>query len=177
MTPLWTLFLCLLLLSVAVPHSIKYPPKTLCLCLCLCLCLDSRYSSLSLQFLFKMVSKRQILARKQYKEAHPEQFPTPEPTPAKDPEKKKKKRSNFKRKKEGPKESKYPNDTKNKRIRKHPLRIPGMRPGESCYICKAKDHIAKLCPQKAQWEKHMVRFCFDFNYFFFNFEYFEFFFF
>ncbi|XVE58535.1 hypothetical protein DITRI_Ditri04bG0177200 [Diplodiscus trichospermus] len=106
-----------------------------------------------------MANKRQKLAHKRYKEAHPELFPTPEPTPAKDPEKKKKKKlkkSNFKRKKEGPKEPKDPNDTNKKRIRKHPLRIPGMRPGESCYICKAKDHIAKLCPQKAKWEKHMI---------------------
>ncbi|XP_022738264.1 uncharacterized protein LOC111291001 isoform X2 [Durio zibethinus] len=101
-----------------------------------------------------MANKRQKLARKQYKEAHPE--PTPEPTPAKDPDKKKKKKSKFKRKKEEPKQPKDPNNFNKKGIRKHPLRIPGMRPGESCYICKANDHIAKLCPQKAQWEKHMV---------------------
>ncbi|XP_038993329.1 uncharacterized protein LOC120117057 [Hibiscus syriacus] len=102
-----------------------------------------------------MANKRQKLARKQYKEAHPELFPTPEPTPAKDPDKKRKKKqsSKFKRKKEGPKE---PNNGYKKGIRKHPLRVPGMRPGESCYICKANDHIAKLCPQKAQWEKHMI---------------------
>ncbi|GMJ06526.1 hypothetical protein HRI_004321800 [Hibiscus trionum] len=102
-----------------------------------------------------MANKRQKLARKQYKEAHPEQFPTPEPTPAKDPDKKKKKKqsSKFKRKKEGFKD---PNNSYRMGIRKHPLRVPGMRPGESCYICKAKDHIAKLCPQKAQWEKHMI---------------------
>ncbi|XVF50827.1 hypothetical protein PTKIN_Ptkin04bG0134700 [Pterospermum kingtungense] len=102
-----------------------------------------------------MVSKRQQLARKKYKEAHPELFPTPEPTPSKDPDKKKKK-SKFKRKKVEPKGLKDANYTKRNRIRKHPLRIPGRRPGESCYICKAKDHIAKLCPQKAQWEKHMI---------------------
>ncbi|XP_039046542.1 uncharacterized protein LOC120186741 [Hibiscus syriacus] len=90
-------------------------------------------------------------------EAHLELFPTPEPTPAKDPDKRKKKKKNqsskFKRKKEGPKD---PNNGYKKWIRKHPLRVPGMRPGESCYICKANDHIAKLCPQKAQWEKHMI---------------------
>lgn len=31
---------------------------------------------------------------------------------------------------------------------KHPLRVPGMRPGEGCFICKGTDHIAKLCPTK-----------------------------
>ncbi|KAF2320367.1 hypothetical protein GH714_027304 [Hevea brasiliensis] len=31
-----------------------------------------------------------------------------------------------------------------------------MKPGESCFICKAKDHIAKLCPQKAEWEKNKI---------------------
>ncbi|KAH1075434.1 hypothetical protein J1N35_027762 [Gossypium stocksii] len=104
-----------------------------------------------------MANKRQKLARKQYKEAHPELFPTQQPTPAKDPDKKKKKKnSKFKRKREGSKELKSPNNGYKKGIRKHPLRVPGMRPGESCYICKAKDHIAKLCPQKAQWEKHMI---------------------
>ncbi|KAA3459860.1 Actin-binding, cofilin/tropomyosin type [Gossypium australe] len=107
-----------------------------------------------------MANKRQKLARKQYKEAHPELFPTPQPTPAKDPDKKKKKKnSKFKRKREGSKELKSPNNGYKKGIRKHPLRVPGMRPGESCYICKAKDHIAKLCPQKAQWEKHMGGCC------------------
>ncbi|KHF98265.1 Zinc finger CCHC domain-containing 9 [Gossypium arboreum] len=107
-----------------------------------------------------MANKRQKLARKQYKEAHPELFPTPQPTAAKDPDKKKKKKnSKFKRKREGSKELKSPNNGYKKGIRKHPLRVPGMRPGESCYICKAKDHIAKLCPQKAQWEKHMGGCC------------------
>lgn len=102
-----------------------------------------------------MVSQRQRLARKRYKEANPEKFPKPEPTPPKDPNKKKKKKSNFKRKKsdsEGPTKG-------NKRLsthKKHPLRVPGMKPGESCFICKAQDHIAKNCPQKAQWERNKV---------------------
>lgn len=103
-----------------------------------------------------MVSKRQKLARKKYKEDNPDLFPAPEPTPPKDPDKKKKKKSQFKRKKVEPKGPKDASGTMRSRIRKHPLRIPGMKPGESCYICKAKDHIAKLCPQKAQWEKHMI---------------------
>ncbi|KAJ6339169.1 hypothetical protein OIU77_007178 [Salix suchowensis] len=100
-----------------------------------------------------MVSKRQRLARKIYKEEHPELFPKPEPTPPKDPNKKKKKKSLFKRKKPGPKD---PNKENKKGFRKHPLRVPGMKPGDSCFICKAQDHIAKLCPQKDEWEKNKI---------------------
>ena len=99
-----------------------------------------------------MVSQRQKLARKRYKEEHPELFPKPEPTPPKDPNKKKQKKSKFKRKKEDGKENK-PNKG---RFSKHPLRIPGMKTGESCFICKGHDHIAKHCPEKAQWEKNKV---------------------
>ncbi|CAI9771914.1 unnamed protein product [Fraxinus pennsylvanica] len=29
-----------------------------------------------------------------------------------------------------------------------------MKPGESCYICKAPDHSAKDCPTKSEWEKN-----------------------
>ncbi|KAI3704873.1 hypothetical protein L1987_75102 [Smallanthus sonchifolius] len=97
-----------------------------------------------------MVSKRQIVARRRFKEEHPELFPKPEPTPPKDPNKKKKKKSNFKRKKSDPSK---PNRSTSK---KHPLRIPGMRPGDSCFICKADNHIAKNCPEKAHWEKHKI---------------------
>ncbi|KAJ1391048.1 Zinc finger, CCHC-type [Sesbania bispinosa] len=104
---------------------------------------------------FKMVSQRQRLARKRYKAEHPELFPKPEPTPPKDPDskknKKKKRNALFNRKKA---------DSKDQRIksnfRKHPLRVPGMKPGESCFICKSKEHIAKLCPQKAEWEKNKI---------------------
>jgi cofilin len=101
-----------------------------------------------------MVSKRQKLARKKFKEEHPERFPIPEPTPPKDPNKKKNKKkktttdSKLKVKKSDSKESKS--------HRKHPLRVPGMRPGESCFICKALDHIARNCPEKAQWERNKV---------------------
>ncbi|KAK7279948.1 hypothetical protein RJT34_25009 [Clitoria ternatea] len=99
-----------------------------------------------------MVSARQRLARKRYRAEHPELHPKPQPTPPKDPLKKKKNKNNlFKRKKDG---SDAPHSKTT--FRKHPLRIPGMRPGESCYICKAKDHIAKLCPQKAEWEKNKI---------------------
>ncbi|CAK7337288.1 unnamed protein product [Dovyalis caffra] len=98
-----------------------------------------------------MVSQRQKLARKRYKEEHPELFPKPEPTPPKDPNKRKKKKSLFKKKKSDPKD---PNKVNKKGFGKHPLRVPGMKPGDSCFICKAKDHIAKLCPQKDEWEKN-----------------------
>ncbi|KAM6555861.1 hypothetical protein CsatB_002880 [Cannabis sativa] len=102
-----------------------------------------------------MVSKRQKEARKKFKAENPGLFPKPEPTPPKDPDKVKKKK--FKRKKKV--ESKAPADGSRpikKGLRKHPLRVPGMKPGESCFICKGKDHIAKLCPQKAQWEKNKI---------------------
>lgn len=104
-----------------------------------------------------MVSKRQREASKKYREAHPDLFPKHEPMPSKDPDNKrtKKKLNNLKRKKA---ESKAPNNDPNKPSRKgfkkHPLRVPGMKPGETCFICKAKEHIAKHCPEKAQWERN-----------------------
>lgn len=104
----------------------------------------------------KMVSKRQREARKRYKAEHPELFPKPEPTPPKDPNKKKKKKSNFKRRKV---EENDPNRPIKKGFKKHPLRVPGMKPGESCFICKDKGHIAKLCPERARLDKKTV--CFD----------------
>ncbi|KAH0906270.1 LOW QUALITY PROTEIN: hypothetical protein HID58_038097, partial [Brassica napus] len=66
-------------------------------------------------------------------EAHPEQFPKPEPTSPKDPDKKK---SLFKKKK--------PDPMRKCSSTRHPLRVPGMKPGEGCYICKSKTHIAKF---------------------------------
>lgn len=95
-----------------------------------------------------MVSQRQRLARKRFKSENPELFPKAEPTPPKDPNKKKKKKksSAFKRKAESKPGSRN----------RHPLRVPGMKPGESCFICRAKDHIAKLCPEKTEWEKNKV---------------------
>uniref|UniRef100_A0A803PQD5 Uncharacterized protein n=1 Tax=Cannabis sativa TaxID=3483 RepID=A0A803PQD5_CANSA len=107
------------------------------------------------EYQIKMVSKRQKEARKKFKAENPGLFPKPEPTPPNDPDKVKKKK--FKRKKKV--ESKAPADGSRpikKGLRKHPLRVPGMKPGESCFICKGKDHIAKLCPQKAQWEKNKI---------------------
>lgn len=90
-----------------------------------------------------MVSKRQKLARKKFKEENPELFPPPEPI---DPEKKPKEKT----------KSKDPNKPIKKGFKKHPLRVPGMKPGESCFICKAKEHIAKHCPEKAQWERNKI---------------------
>lgn len=98
-----------------------------------------------------MVSRRQKLARKRFKEENPGLFPKAEPTPPKDPNKKKK--TKFKRKKS---DSKDPNKPKRPSRSKHPLRVPGMKPGESCFICRAQDHIAKHCPEKAQWEKNKI---------------------
>lgn len=109
-----------------------------------------------------MANKRQREARKRFKEANPELFPNPEPTAPKDPDKKKKKKkkSNFKRKRPESDDAAEPNSKKFKSstYKKHPLRVPGMKPGESCFICKDKDHIAKNCPQKASWEKNKVCF-------------------
>nr|VDD17367.1 unnamed protein product [Brassica rapa] len=34
---------------------------------------------------------------------------------------------------------------------RHPLRVPGMKPGEGCYICKSKTHIAKVCFSATSW--------------------------
>ncbi|XP_009340028.2 uncharacterized protein LOC103932201 isoform X3 [Pyrus x bretschneideri] len=98
-----------------------------------------------------MVSKRQREARKKFRAEHPEL--AKQPTPPKDPTRKKdKKKSSFKRKKapsDPAKPSKNPH-------RKHPLRVPGMKPGDSCFICKSTEHIAKLCPEKVQWDKHKI---------------------
>lgn len=102
-----------------------------------------------------MVSKRQREARKRFKAEHPEFFPKPEPTPPKDPTKKKKKKPQFKRKNSDPKTLDKPLKSK---FKKHPLRVPGLKPGESCFICKDKHHIAKNCPKKDEWEKNKVLF-------------------
>lgn len=103
-----------------------------------------------------MVSQRQRLARKRYKEGHPELFPKPEPTPPKDPNKKKNKNKSTLKRKKSEKEPGNPNKPFKRVIKKHPLRVPGMKPGESCFICKEKDHIAKNCPKKSEWEKHKI---------------------
>ncbi|XP_068639651.1 cold shock protein 1 isoform X2 [Aristolochia californica] len=103
-----------------------------------------------------MVSQRQRLAQKRFKEVHPELFPKTEPTPP-NPDKSKKKKfskkGRFKPKKTGDGSIQK---KKSNSLRKHPLRVPGMKPGESCFICKANDHIAKSCPNKSLWEKNKI---------------------
>ncbi|CAI0546856.1 unnamed protein product [Linum tenue] len=100
-----------------------------------------------------MVTKRQKLARRKFKQENPALFPKPEPTPPKDPNKPKKKKSLFKRKK---KNTEPRDPSKRSKFTKRPLRVPGMKPGDTCYICKSVDHIAKLCPQKAEWERNKI---------------------
>ena len=39
----------------------------------------------------------------------------------------------------------------------HPLRKPGSKPGDGCFICKSADHVAKTCSQKVSKDKHKVR--------------------
>ncbi|XP_042425025.1 uncharacterized protein LOC122012529 [Zingiber officinale] len=93
-----------------------------------------------------MVSKRQKEARKRFEgtNARPEDATTSIPKAEKGM-----KSRNTKRRKEGG----FKKKSGTSALRKHPLRVPGMRPGESCYICKSTSHITKLCPEKAVWER------------------------
>ncbi|KAJ7294827.1 hypothetical protein O6H91_Y229200 [Diphasiastrum complanatum] len=43
-----------------------------------------------------------------------------------------------------------------KHKRKHPLRVPGNKPGEGCFYCKSPDHIAKLCPKKNEQNRSKI---------------------
>ncbi|KAL5718494.1 hypothetical protein ACHQM5_011391 [Ranunculus cassubicifolius] len=103
-----------------------------------------------------MVSERQKLARKKFKEENPHLFPKSQPTPPKDPNKKSKKRRQNRLQIKNGVPHKKPKSNKKLLSSKHPLRVPGMKPGESCFICKGMDHIAKTCPQKAEWEKNKI---------------------
>ncbi|KAJ8464566.1 hypothetical protein OPV22_027118 [Ensete ventricosum] len=109
-----------------------------------------------------MVSKRQKEAKKLFKEANPQLISDPKPedsstsTSKKKEEKKKKKKKKGLKKMKGEAAFKKGKKTGGAATRKHPLRVPGMRPGESCFICKATDHIAKSCPEKAMWEKKKI---------------------
>jgi len=95
-----------------------------------------------------MANKRQREARKRFREANPDLFP-PQPAPSADGSKKKSKKN---------KKSMFKKDKKGGTGRsKHPLRVPGMRPGECCFICKSTEHVAKACPEKALWDKNKVR--------------------
>ncbi|XP_074560978.1 uncharacterized protein LOC141817210 [Curcuma longa] len=91
-----------------------------------------------------MVSKRQKEARKRFEEANPRPKDAATSIPKAEKRTKKSKEGGF-RKKSG-----------TSALRKHPLRVPGMRPGESCYICKSTGHIAKQCPEKVLWERKKI---------------------
>ncbi|XP_024398153.1 uncharacterized protein [Physcomitrium patens] len=49
-----------------------------------------------------------------------------------------------------------PKKTKVASSSKHPLRQAGMKPGEGCFLCKSKDHIAKHCPTKSEKDRHKM---------------------
>uniref|UniRef100_A0A0E0DGX4 ADF-H domain-containing protein n=1 Tax=Oryza meridionalis TaxID=40149 RepID=A0A0E0DGX4_9ORYZ len=100
-----------------------------------------------------MANKRQREARKRFREANPGLFPA-NPTPPADGTKKKGKKNNNNKKSMFKKTSKAGVGGAGRS--KHPLRVPGMRPGERCFICKAADHVAKVCPEKSLWEKNKI---------------------
>ncbi|EPS64225.1 hypothetical protein M569_10557 [Genlisea aurea] len=91
-----------------------------------------------------MVSQRQRLARKRLKETNPDLFPAAEEDSTGE---KKKKNKGF----ISPLKPRKPPS-----LKKHPLRVAGMKPGDSCFICKSLDHIAKNCPKKAEWERNKI---------------------
>ncbi|CAL9138498.1 unnamed protein product [Musa acuminata var. zebrina] len=105
-----------------------------------------------------MVSKRQKEAKKRFNDANPQLLSDskPEHSSTSTSKKEKEKKKKGLKKKKGEAAFKKGKKTGGAATRKHPLRVPGMRPGESCFICKATDHIAKLCPEKAMWEKKKI---------------------
>ncbi|KAF3781469.1 Uncharacterized protein EJ110_NYTH36471 [Nymphaea thermarum] len=110
-----------------------------------------------------MVSNRQKVARRRFREEHDGggggETPLLLRPTAGDGGTKKKKRKNEK-KGEGRDSAKDGRPAKfmkqSNGLKKHPLRVPGMKPGESCFICKGKDHVAKNCPTKATWDKNKI---------------------
>ncbi|KAH9325597.1 hypothetical protein KI387_005775, partial [Taxus chinensis] len=96
-----------------------------------------------------MGNKRQRLARQKFLESNP----NPNPPPLKDENMKKKKK---KRKREGGRGGGGGEKGFKKARTKHPLRVPGMKPGDGCFFCQSKDHIAKFCPQKAQVDNKKI---------------------
>ncbi|XP_078439782.1 VASCULAR-RELATED NAC-DOMAIN 6 [Wolffia australiana] len=108
-----------------------------------------------------MVSKRRRLAKKRFKEANPLLFPKPEiqthdQSFKQDDDEKRKKKDRFKTQGRGVGRSRIPRERERFSSSKHPLRVPGQRPGESCFVCGAGDHIAKICPMKTEWEKNKI---------------------
>ncbi|KAL8153452.1 hypothetical protein V2J09_011212 [Rumex salicifolius] len=103
-----------------------------------------------------MVSQRQRLAKRKFKQENPRLFPKQDPVPPSDSAgKKKKKKSNFKRKKSDATDPKTLAN-KSSSYKRHPLRVPGLKPGDGCFICRGKTHVAKNCPEKALWEKNKI---------------------
>lgn len=105
-----------------------------------------------------MVTKRQRLARRKYLESHGDSVQTIDRDvniTKTDRDSKKRKRKSGESKNAGGdvKASKKP-ELKN--LRKHPLRVPGSKPGEGCFICGASGHIAKACPTKERWDSKKI---------------------
>ncbi|KAM3388903.1 hypothetical protein ACQJBY_011191 [Aegilops geniculata] len=100
-----------------------------------------------------MPNKRQREARKRFREANPGLCPPAPAPPADGTKKKKSKKSMFKKVK---KAGVAGGGAGGAGRSKHPLRVPGMRPGEQCFICKGTDHAAKNCPEKSYWDKNKI---------------------
>ncbi|CAN6487047.1 unnamed protein product [Victoria cruziana] len=108
-----------------------------------------------------MVSKRQRVARRRFREEHDGgggETPFLLRPEAGDGGTRKKKQKNNKRDRcssaKNGRSAKFMK--KSNGLRKHPLRVPGMKPGDSCFICEAQDHVAKNCPTKATWDKNKI---------------------
>lgn len=105
-----------------------------------------------------MVTKRQRLARRKYLESHGDSVQTID----RDVNKTKTDRDSKKRKRKSGESNNAGGDVKAskkpelKSLRKHPLRVPGSKPGEGCFICGASDHIAKACPTKERWDSKKI---------------------
>lgn len=105
-----------------------------------------------------MVTKRQRLARRKYLESHGDSVQTID----RDVNKTKTDRDSKKRKRKSGESKNAGGDVKAskkpelKSMRKHPLRVPGSKPGEGCFICGASDHIAKACPTKERRDSKKI---------------------